>query len=38
MADIGVAECLMFLTGLLLYEFAVLALHFWKENKDGETE
>ena len=36
MANIGVAECLLFLGGLLLYEFGVLALHFWKENKDGK--
>lgn len=35
MDNIGVKECLMFLGGLLLYEFTVLALHFWKENKNG---
>lgn len=35
MADIGIKEGLMFLGGLLLWEFSVLALHFWKENKDG---
>lgn len=38
MADIGVAECLMFLAGLLLWEFAVLAIHFWRENRDGKSE
>ena len=35
MADIGVWECLAIMVGLLLYEFGVLALHFWKESKDG---
>ena len=38
MADIGVAESLMFMVGLLVYEFAVLAIHFWRENRDGESE
>lgn len=34
MADIGVTEGLMFLTGLLLWEFSVLAIHFWRGHDD----
>jgi hypothetical protein len=37
MVDIEVIEGLLFLAGLLLWEFGVLALHFWKENKDGSV-
>ena len=33
MADIGIKECLLFLGGLLLWQFIVIAVHFWREGK-----
>ena len=34
MVDIGIKEGLLFLAGLLVWEFSVLLIHFWRGGRD----
>ena len=34
MADIGIRECILFLVGLLGWQFVVILIYFWRGGRD----